>query len=243
MKSTIYKISAAIALILSSMTANAQTEVTPFFGSNWGATTSFGTPAETREIKSSNLLFNYVIGCDVTQMLSDKWGIDTGLRYERKASGSNVVMKNFLTTITLAGAGTPTHGYFSGNVKNINDNSYITLPVMAVYRTNSKWDVRGGMYFSYALRRKYTGEATDGKIRQNPTIPATAVTYSTSDFSDDISKFDCGVQLGVVRPIWKNLKCNVDLNWGLINTLNSEASGMTMNVYNLYLCVGLGWQL
>jgi len=219
-----------------------QPEIISYWGSNWGATTSFGAPKETRKINSSKLYYNYVFGTDITQMINTKWGVTTGLRFERKANGSSVEMKNFLTTVTLAGAGTPTHGYFTGKNTSKNDNKYLTIPIMGVYRANEDWDFRAGAYFSWAVSRCYTGEATDGKIRETPLVPATAVTSSTSDFSDDITKYDIGIQVGTVHKMWKQLYVTMDINWGLVNTLDSPRSGMTMNVYNLYYCMGLGWK-
>jgi len=221
---------------------NSNVEILPYWASNWGATTSFGAPKETRKINTSKLYYNYVFGVDLTKMITPRWGVTSGLRFERKANGSSVEMKNFLTTVTLAGAGTPTHGYFTGKNTSKNDNKYLTLPLLAVYRANKDWDFRMGAYFSYALSRCYTGEATDGKIRESPLVPATAVTYSTSDFSDDITKYDIGLQLGTVHRIWKELYVTMDVTWGLVNTLDSPRSGMTMNVYNLYYCMGLGWK-
>jgi len=217
-------------------------EFRPYWASNWGATTSLGVPPETREIKNSRLMYNYVFGCDVTMMLSEKWGINTGLRFERKGGNSCVVMKNFLTTITLAGEGTPTYGYFSGTVDNTFDCKYFTIPVQALYRAGKKWDIRWGMYFSYNVSPSYTGIAYDGKIRENPTVPAVGVDDSHSDFSDDVNRFDTGIQVGAVWTIWKGLSVNMDINWGLANVLDAPQSGMTMKVYNLYFCCGIGWR-
>lgn len=217
-------------------------EFRPYWASNWGLTTSLGVPPETREIKSSKLMYNYVFGCDVSVLFSEKWGINTGLRYERKAGNSCVVMKNFLTTITLAGEGTPTYGYFSGTVDNTFDNRYLTIPVQALFRASSKWDIRWGMYFSYNVHPSYTGIAYDGKIRENPTVPAVGVDNSTSDFSNDVNRFDAGIQAGAVWTIWKGLNVNMDINWGLVNVLDAPQSGMTMKVYNLYFSCGIGWR-
>lgn len=221
----------------------AKFEFRPFYASNFGVTTSYGVPSETREIKSSTFKYNWAFGCDVNMMLSDKWGISSGLRYERKASNSCVRMENFLTTITLAGGeGTPTHGYFTGTSDNTFDNHYLTLPVLGVFRAHKKWDVRAGMYFSYNIVPSYTGIAYDGKIRESPLVPAVGVDNSTCDFTDDINKFDMGIQAGVVWMPWKKLTINGDINWGLVNVLDSPRSGMTMNVYNIYFSLGIGWR-
>lgn len=220
----------------------AKFEFRPYWAGNYGLTTSLGIPAETREIKSSKWKYNYVFGCDVNLMLSQKWGIGSGLRYERKAGNSCVVMKNFLTTITLAGEGTPTYGYFSGTVDNTFDNRYVTLPLTAIYRASKKWDIRWGMYFAYNVSPSYTGIAYDGKIRENPLVPAVGVDNSTSDFSDDVNRFDAGIQVGGICAIWKGLTINLDIDWGLVNVLDAPQSGMTMKVYNLYFSCGLGWR-
>jgi len=214
----------------------------PYWSTNYGLTTSFGAPAETREIKSSSLQINYIFGCDVIRMFSDKWGIATGLRYERKGGNSCVVMKNYLTTITLVGDGTPTYGYFSGTVETKCDIKYLSLPVMAFYRATKRLDVHGGLYFSYALDRKYQTKAYDGKIRETPLVPAVGVTESYSDFSDKITQTDMGIEAGISYLITKHLDINADINWGLVNVLNAPESGMTKKVYNLYASIGIGWR-
>jgi len=218
-------------------------EFRPYYSTNFGVTTSFGVPQECREINGSDFKWNYVFGCDVMYMISDRWGINSGLRYERKASNSNVYMENFYSTVTMGeGEGTPTHGYYTGNTSSTFDNRYLTLPVMALYRASKKWDIRFGAYFSYNVRPSYLATAYDGKIRENPLVPAVGVDNSTTDFSKDVNKFDMGIQAGAIWTIWKNLNVNFDINWGLINVLDSPDSGMTMNVYNLYFNCGIGWR-
>lgn len=217
-------------------------EIEPFVGINLGATTSLGVPEETEKINSAKTMLCPAIGVNAIQMLSQHSGVSVGLVFERKGGNSNVEMKNFKTQITLAGSGTPTDGYFTGTSTSHHSVYYLTLPVRYVYRFNSKWDINAGMYFSYALSRTRTGEAYDGKIRETPLVPAIAVEYSTSDWSDKIPRFDCGISIGATRQIWRNLDVKLDVNWGLCNTLNAPESGLTMNVYNLYGCIGFGWR-
>ncbi len=218
-------------------------EFEPFVGINLGATTSLGVPAETEKINSSKSMICPVVGVFATQMLSEHNGVSVGLLFERKGGNSSVNMKNFETEITLAGSGTPTHGFFTGTSTNHHSVYYLTIPVRYEYRMNSKWRFDAGMYFSYALSRTRTGEAFDGKIRTSPLVPAIAVEYSTSDWSEKIPRFDCGISIGATRQIWRNLDVKADLNWGLLNTLNAPESGLKQNVYNLYASVGLGWRL
>lgn len=244
----IKKIFLGVAMFACAMTIEAENEfvfspeIEPFVGINLGATTSLGIPEETEKINSAKTMICPAIGVMATQMLSEKWGVQTGLIYERKGGNSNVVMKNFETEIVLAGSdGTPTHGFFSGTSENHHSVYYLTLPIRAVYRMG-KWDINGGIYLSYALKRSRTGEAYDGKIRTTPLVPAIAVTSSTSDWSDKVPRMDYGISVGATRAIWKNLDIKVDANWGLKNVLNAPESGLTMNVYNLYACIGLGWR-
>jgi len=218
-------------------------EIEPFIGINLGATTSLGVPDETDKINSADNMICPAVGVMATQMITEHSGAQIGLVYERKGGNSNVNMRNFETEITLAGSGTPTHGFFTGTSTNHHSVYYLTMPVRYVYRFNDKWEATGGMYFSYAVSRTRTGEAFDGKIRTTPLVPAIAVEYSTSDWSDKVPRFDCGISLGAKRQVWKNLDVKLDLNWGLMNTLDAPESGLTMNVYNLYACIGLGWKL
>jgi len=217
-------------------------EIEPFVGINLGATTSLGVPEETEKINSAKTLLCPAIGVNAIQMFSEHSGASVGLIFERKGGNSNVEMKNFETEITLAGSGTPTHGFFTGISTNHHSVYYLTLPVCYVYRINDKWDINAGMYFSYALSRTRTGEAYDGKIRTTPLVPAIAVEYSTSDWSDKVPRFDYGISVGATRQIWRNLDVKLDVNWGLRNTLNAPESGLTKSVYNLYACLGFGWR-
>ena len=92
------------------------------------------------------------------------------------------------------------------------------------------------------MSRSRHDESSEGTIRQDLFSPVAPVNHSTNDSSDKISRFDCGLQLGLTHPIWRQLMFEFDLDWGLVNVWDGRDYGMTMNIYNLYARMGLGWQ-
>lgn len=240
-----------LAFILSSIISlNAQTsdkmlEYNLALGFNIGGTTPLGLPAEIRSINSYQPTLNLTVGASIIKMFSPQWGIDAGLRFENKGMETGADVRHWQMTVNIQSGdeiGTK-NGYFTGRIKNKTSIGYLTVPVKAVFRINNKWDLKGGLYFSYAIDRSFTGNVIDGQIRETPLTPIIGITKADYDYSDDIRKFDTGVELGANWKVYKDLAVNANLSWGFLSVLNPNSRRVDMNNYNIYVNIGLNYTL
>jgi len=217
-------------------------EFFPFAGVNLGMTSSLGTPKETRSVEAANYNFNYVVGGYVSYLFGHKFGIRTGLLFERKGNNSNVIMKDYFTKVHIDNAPEETQGYFSGRSQGWHDCYYLTVPLALLYQPNRKWDFFIGPYFSYAVSRDRHGLSSEGTIRESLLAPVAPVDHSEADNSADVSKFDCGVMAGITRQMWNNIYVTSGLSFGLVNVWDGSAYGMNKNIYNIYVNLGFGYK-
>ena len=126
-------------------------------------------------------------------------------------------------------------GAWTGKVKTSVKNTYLTLPVLAVYRINERWNVSAGAYASYMLDGEFSGEAYDGYIRdQDPTGEKAEVTSAKSDFSGDIRKFNWGVQAGGEYRAYEHLALFANLQWSMNGIFPNDFSSVTFPLYPIY---------
>ena len=140
-------------------------------GYNLGGTAPLPLPREIRGIESYNPGLNLAIEGTVEKMFSKgDWGLRWGIRLESKGMTTKADTKNYHMEAWNTDGSGQVVGAFTGKVKTSVKNTYVTLPVLAVYRINERWNVSAGAYASYLLDGEFTGEAYDGYIRdQNPT--------------------------------------------------------------------------
>lgn len=240
-----------IVLVMSSLVViNAQTserkiEYNFALGFNIGGTTPIGLPAEIRGIDSYQPTLNLTVGASALKMLSPKWGVEAGLRFENKGMKTGVEVRNWQMTVNIQSGddtGTKT-GYFTGRIKNKTSISYLALPVRAIYRINEKWDLKGGLYFSYAIDRSFTGNVIEGRIRETPLHPVIGITKADYDYSEDLRKFDLGIDLGANWKVYRNLAVHANLTWGFLPVLDPDKRRVNMDNYNVYLNIGVNYTL
>jgi len=217
-------------------------EFIPFAGLNLGMTTSIGVPRETRSISVSPYNFNYVVGVMASKRFTKSWGIQTGLRVERKGGNSNVYMEDYYTKVHFDGAEKETQGYYSGRSQGHHDVWALTLPLYAMYQPKESWSIHFGPYFSYQFWRNRHGISSQGTIRESVYSPLIPVDHSETDNSAKVSKWDCGVSFGCTRQMWRQLYLVFDFSWGLVNQWDGSDYGMKMNIYNIYAQLGFGWK-
>lgn len=227
----------------SSYASDSKLEYTVAAGVNLGGTAPMGFPAEVRSVDSYTPLFNPMIGAYITKMFTPKWGVSTGLRFEQKGMIAQASVKNYQINVDIK-QGDQTgkkKGYYTGTVENKTHNSYLVLPVNAVYRPSSKWDVNAGVYFAYAVDRSFTGHAMNGTIRETPLHDKVGVQMADYDYSNDVNKFDFGIEVGGGYKVYKDLAVNASLHWGLLSTLNEDTKQINLTTYNIYLNVGVSY--
>ena len=217
-------------------------------GLSLGGTSPLPIPAEIRAIDSYDPTLCIAIEGSVQKIIHHRWGIATGVRLESKGMKTDATVKNYHME---AGEddGSDIVGAFTGHVKTKVSNKYLTVPILATYDINSRWQVQAGPYLSWLMDGEFSGEAygkplydadgnqtgNDAYIRdQNPTGERTEVSHATYDFSNDLRRFQWGMQVGGTFKAYKHLAVTANLTWGLNGIFPSDFTSVTFALYPIY---------
>lgn len=174
-----------------------------------------------------------------------KWGLTIGLRLESKKMSTDARVKNYSMEIINAENGRSLPGLWTGNVKTKVNNSYLTMPLLANYRISNRWKVVAGPYFSYMIDGNFSGNVYEGHLRTpdatGQRIDFTGESIATYDFSDNLRKFQWGVQVGGEWRAFKHLNVFADLTWGLNDIFQKDFQTITFAMYPIYLNIGFGY--
>ena len=213
-------------------------------GFNIGGTAPIPLARQIRHIDGYNPSLSLMLGADVTRHINEKWGVRSGLKFETKGMTTRAQVRNYQITMNVSdGDKTGTmEGIFTGKVKTISKNAYLTLPVTAVYKFNDRWQVSGGAFVSLLLDGDFNGEAHDGYIREGiPTNPPVGVTLATYDFSDDIRNFNWGAQLGGSWRAFRQFSVFGDMTWAFNSIFKDDFKSISFDMYNIYLNIGFAY--
>ena len=209
-------------------------------GYNIGGTAPLPLPREIRGIESYNPGLNLAIEGTVEKKFGKgNWGLRWGVRLDTKGMTTKAETKNYhMEAWDTEGSG-QIIGAFTGKVKTSVKNTYVTVPVLAVYNINKRWNVSAGAYASYLLDGEFTGSAYDGYIReQNPTGEKAEVTRAEYDFSNDMRKFNWGLQAGGEYKAYKHLAVFANLQWAMNGIFPSDYGSVTFELYPIYGTLG-----
>ena len=215
-------------------------------GINIGGTSPLPLPSEIREINSYRPDLALSLGTEISKWFgqNDRWGFIFGLTLDTKAMKTDATVKNYGMEI-IGDGGEEIKGQWTGNVKTKFRNSYITLPLLAGYKVSKRVNLKLGPYFSYVLERDFSGHVYDGYLREDdPTGPKVEFkdgSTATYDFSDDLRRFQWGLQFGAEWRAFRHLNVYADLNWGLNNIFKKDFDTVTFNMYPIYLNMGFGY--
>ena len=215
-------------------------------GFNIGGTSPIPLPKEIRKIDSYAPGIAIAIEGNATKWFDEKkkWGLTLGLRLENKNMTTEATVKNYGMEI-LGQGGERISGVWTGGVKTKVHTAGLTIPLMATYKLNNRWNIKAGPYFSYILSREFSGHVYDGYLREdNPTGPKVEFTdnkVATYDFSNDLRHFQWGLQAGAGWRVFKHLNIYADLTWGLNDIFKSNFNTITFAMYPIYLNIGFGY--
>ena len=215
-------------------------------GFNIGGTSPIPLPKEIRKIDSYAPGIAIAIEGNATKWFDEKkkWGLTLGLRLENKNMTTEATVKNYGMEI-LGQGGERISGVWTGGVKTKVHTAGLTIPLMATYKLNNRWNIKAGPYFSYILSREFSGHVYDGYLREdNPTGPKVEFTdnkVATYDFSNDLRHFQWGLQAGAGWRAFKHLNIYADLTWGLNNIFKNDFHTITFAMYPIYLNIGFGY--
>ena len=240
-------------------------------GFSIGGTSPLPLPEEIRKIDSyapGGLAIS--IEGNATKWFDTKWGMTVGVRLENKNMTTEATVKNYGMKIINTNGG-ELQGLWTGGVKTKVKNSYLTIPVVANYKVSKRWKVSAGPYVSYLIERNFSGHVYEGHLRTpdqtGSRVDFTGESIATYDFSDNLRKFQWGLQFTqIVREIissnafsdnlrkfqwglqlggewraFKHLNVYADLTWGLNDIFKKDFDTISFAMYPIYLNVGFGY--
>lgn len=211
-----------------------------------GGTSPLPLPVEIRNLSSYNPTLLVSLEGNVLKWLDreKRWGMIVGLRLENKGMKTDARVKNYGMEIVGDG-GEMVKGNWTGQVKTKVKNSYLTIPVLAAYKFNSRFRMSLGPYFSYMMEGDFSGEVYDGYLREgNPTGNKVVFENGKSapyDFSKNLRRFQWGLQLGTEWRAFKHLNVCADLTWGLNDIFQKDFDTITFAMYPIFLNIGFGY--
>lgn len=215
-------------------------------GFNFGGTSPIPLPKEIREINGYNPGMAISIEGSVTKWFSDskQWGVTLGLRLENKSMTTEATVKNYGMKIINANGGA-LEGVWTGGVKTKVKNSYLTVPVLANYQLSKRWTISAGPYVSYLLEGDFSGHVFEGHLRTpdqtGSRVDFTGESIAAYDFSDNLRRFQWGLQVGAEWKAYKHLSVFSHLSWGLNDIFKKDFDTVTFAMYPIFLNVGFGY--
>jgi hypothetical protein len=213
-------------------------------GVNIGGTSPMPLPAEIRKIKSYSPTLALSLGGEVLRNITDKWAVQTGITFETKGMSTQAQVKNYQIAMTISDGDTSgrVSGPFTGSVKTTVRNSYLSLPLLAVYRLSPRWRVNAGMFVSVLMSGGFDGKAFDGYIRDgDPIGEKIGVSEASYDFSDEIRRINWGGQCGARWQAYRHFSVYGDLTIAANSIFKRDFDAITFDMYNVYLNMGFAY--
>ncbi|MDR2282167.1 MAG: PorT family protein [Sphingobacterium sp.] len=211
-----------------------------------GGAAPLSIPKEIRDIQSYGLgglpLF---IKINTEYKVNPTWGIRTGLVLEGKGMYAKAGVKGYKTTFN--GADDPSQnvrGYYYGDITTKVDNIYLTVPLQVTYQLSNRWDLQFGPYLSYALSRRFYGEAIEGYMRsETPTGEKVGVSNVAYNFDSSIRKYDVGASLGARYGFGSGFHVLGQFDYGFNSIMNTGFESISFGLHNIYMNIGVGFRL
>lgn len=209
-----------------------------------GGTSPIPIPLEIQKIEGFNPLLNISIETEFLKTFSDNAGLSVGIRLETKGMETNASVKNYNMKMISTDGG-EISGVWTGMVKTRVNLTYLTLPVLAVWKPGERWDIKMGPYLSYQLNSSFSGSAYDGYLREGSPvgkkIEFEGDNSAIYDFSSDLRRMAYGLQLGANWRAFPHLLVGLDLTWGLNSIFKKKFDVITFNMYPIYLNLNFGY--
>ena len=215
-------------------------------GVNIGGTAPFPLPREIRSIDRYRPTLCVSLEGDVKKWFgkTKNWGLQLGLKLENKGMDTRATVKNYSMEIIGSG-GEKLKGNWTGGVQTKVENSYLTFPVLALYRLNNRVSFSAGAFFSFATDRGFSGYVYEGYLRElNPTgekVVFSGDNRASYDFSNDLRKFQWGAQVGTEWKAFNHLIVYADLTWGINDIFQKDFDTITFAMHPIYLNLGFGY--
>lgn len=211
-----------------------------------GGSSPLGMPEEIRKIDKYSPKFQLGLEANATKWLQDEeWGIRLGLGVAQRGMHTTAQVKNYLTEIIKDDA--KVRGYFTGEVETKIQNTYINIPVSAVYRLSEDWNLYGGLYASILVSKQFDGTVSNGHFRQGSPI-GPKLTFEEGngapyDFSDEQKNVLWGAHFGAEWQLKsKHFKLFPQINYSFSKVFKKDFDAISFSMHNIYLDLGFGYQ-
>lgn len=214
-------------------------------GAKVGGAAPLGLPEEIREIKDYKLGVPAFIKVNAEYKINPKWGIRSGLVLEGKGMSTEANVKGYKTTFNAnEDPSQNVRGYYTGDITTKVDNIYVTVPLQATLQLGDRWNMQLGPYVSYAISRRFYGEAVDGYIRNElPTGEKLGITDVAYDFRKSVRKYDVGASLGTKYSFAKHYHVLGQFDYGLNSIMKTGFESISFGLHNIYFNIGVGVNL
>ena len=216
-------------------------------GVNIGGTSPLPLPQEIRSLDYYSPGLAITLEGSATKWLGEKreWGVSVGLRLDSKQMTTRATVKNYGMEI-FSDTGGKIQGLWTGGVKTKAKLAYLTIPILANYQINDRWKVVLGPYLSYMMDGDFSGNVYEGHLR-TPDATGSKVNFAgdniaTYDFSNELRKFQWGLQAGGSWKAYKHLTVHAYLTWGLNDIFQKDFKTITFAMYPIYMNLGFGYQ-
>lgn len=214
-------------------------------GTKIGGATPVSFPSEIRKIRSFSPAVPFLVGAHAKYQISNKWGASLGLVFEGKGMNTEATVKGYKTTFNANEDPTENiQGYYTGDISTNVHNLYITIPIKANYQLSQKWELTAGPYVSFAVRRKFFGQAFNGYMRDiDPTGARIDIDLADYDFSKSVRTIDVGMSAGTQYEMSKRFFALAQFDYGFNNIMKTGFESISFGLHNIFLNVGVGIKL
>ncbi len=212
-------------------------------GVNIGGMMPIGMPETIRGLNFYGPRFNPQLGGYINIPLPQHFGLQTGIRVERKAMKTDARVKTY--KMAMVREGNTIAGVFTGNVHTEANQWGITIPIYAYYTLSRHFDLRLGPYLTALIGRNFHGYAYDGYMRLgDPTgervdVGSDETSRGSYDFSSDMRHVMFGVDLGVDWYMTRKVGLYADLQWGVNGIFKRSFDTISQTMYPLYGTIGI----
>ena len=206
-----------------------------------GGTAPIPMPRSIRQIRSYNPQINLHAEGYLYRRLVGSWGVQTGLRVERKGMKTRSRVKDYRMEMT-ADDGAYMEGLWTGDVETRVGNVYLTLPVLATYAFHKRWQVQAGPYLSVLFYGGFSGAAYNGYLRHHdPTGEKVYVTHASYKFGPYVRRCAWGAQFGGAYLASTHLCLNANVDWGVSSIFHDSFSAVGFRLFPMYGRVGAAY--
>jgi len=210
-------------------------------GMTLGGSTPLTVPDEVNSIKKFRIQPGLSLGAQVRYRFHSRWSVESGLRFEMKRMEVTARTTHY-NMVLIDPDGGELKGVWTGYVKTDANNYYFSVPVRASWRATSDWRLRGGLFFSYAARRRFMGTVYDGYLRKdNPTGERIDIDEARYDFSPDLSRFGWGVELGSSLQLSRRISVYGDLSFQLNDIFRPGFRVLDFSLHPFYFNLGAAY--